>query len=190
MRVRSMSAFDGFLRIRVEQMNDDPTTGTLEIPMRTNVKFLTHLLLALTVSAAAACGGDGGSTGPEPGPGPAPADVSGTYSLNQVRTLSDLGGGGSALPCDFIDGSGDHLVFLGGTLILAADGTFDMKVQVTFKGNPSELTDHGSYAVSDGVIDFDSHKATPRLSDGTVSGNVITAHSQFGGIPFEIDLVK
>jgi len=88
-------------------------------------------------------------------------------------------------------GSGAHLVFLSGTLTLGADGAFDLKVQVTFKGNPSELTDYGTYTVSEGgTIDFNSQKSTPRLSTGTVNGNMITAHSQFGGIPFEIDVQK
>jgi hypothetical protein len=124
-------------------------------------------------------------------PGPTPsADINGTYALTQVRTLGHLSGGGSGLPVDFVDGSGDHLVFLSGTLILGADGTFDMKVQVTFKGNPSELTDYGTYSATSGGITFGSQKSTPRLSTGTVSGNQITAQSQFGGIPFEIDVVK
>jgi hypothetical protein len=100
------------------------------------------------------------------------------------------GSSASGLPVDFVDGSGDHLVFLSGTLALGADGTFDMKVQVTFKGNPSELTDYGTYSVTSGSITFSSQKSTPRLSTGTVSGNQITAQSQFGSIPFEIDVVK
>jgi hypothetical protein len=163
--------------------------------MRDILRIANRLVLAAAVIGAAACGGgdSGGSTGPsEPGPGnPPPADVSGSYSLKQVRSLGNLGGGGSGLPVTFIDGSGDQLVFLSGTLILAADGTFDMKVQVTFKGNPSELTDYGTYSVSGGgAIDFDSQKSTPRLSTGTVSGAKITAHSQFGGIPFEIDVER
>ena len=75
-------------------------------------------------------------------------------------------------------------------MTLGADGTFDMKVQVTFKGSPSELTDYGTYSVTGGSITFSSQKSTPRLSTGTVSGNQIRAQSQFGSIPFEIDVVK
>jgi hypothetical protein len=165
--------------------------------MRSTTKLATRLFLSLLIGAAAACEADGGSTAPEPGPGPAPApapapaDVSGSYSLTQVRTLGNLGGGGSGLPADFVDGSGDHLVFQSGALTLGSDGAFDLKVQVTFRGNASELTDYGTYSVSDGgVIDFDSQKSTPRLSNGAVSGNKITANSQFGGIPFEIDVQR
>jgi hypothetical protein len=157
--------------------------------MRTTIRTTTRLFLGLAVLAAAACGGGGDATAPSPDPAPS-GDINGTYALAQVRTLGHLSGGGSGLPVDFVDGSGDHLVFVSGTLTLAADGTFDMKVQVTFKGNPSELTDYGTYAVASGSITFSSQKSTPRLSTGTVSGNTITAQSQFGSIPFEIDVVK
>ena len=81
--------------------------------------------------ATAACGGDGDSTGPSGPSGPSnqpPADVSGSYALTQVRTLGNLGGGGSGLPVTFTDGSGDQLVFLSGTLLLGNDGTFDLSV--------------------------------------------------------------
>jgi hypothetical protein len=158
--------------------------------MRGTIRTTTRLLLGLAILGAAACGGGGGdATAPSPDPTPS-GDISGAYTLAQVRTLGHLSGGGSGLPVDFVDGSGDHLVFLSGTLTLGADGTFDMKVQVTFKGNPSELTDYGTYSASSGSISFSSQKSTPRLSTGTVSGNQITAQSQFGGIPFEIDVVK
>jgi len=156
--------------------------------MRTTIRSATRLLFGLVVAGTAACGGGADSTAPS---GPPPSGgISGSYALAQVRTLGNLSGGGSGLPVTFIDGSGDHLVFLSGTLTLAADGAFDMKVQVTFKGNPSELTDHGTYAASGSDITFSSDKATPRLSTGSVSGNQITARSQFGGIPFEIDVVR
>jgi hypothetical protein len=157
--------------------------------MRTTIRTTTRLFLGLAVLAAAACGGGGDATAPSPDPTPS-GDISGTYALTQVRTQGHLSGGGSGLPVDFVDGSGDHLVFVSGTLALAADGTFDMKVQVTFKGNPSELTDYGTCAVTSGSITFSSQKSTPRLSTGTVNGNKITAQSQFGSIPFEIDVVK
>jgi hypothetical protein len=156
--------------------------------MRTTIRSATRLLLGLVVAATAACSGGDDSTAPS---GPPPSGgVSGSYALSQVRTLGNLSGGGSGLPVTFIDGSGDHLVFLSGTLTMAADGAFDMKVQVTFKGNASELTDHGTYVVTGSDITYNSDKATPRLSTGSASGNQITARSQFGGIPFEIDVVK
>jgi hypothetical protein len=163
--------------------------------MRTTLKHITRLLLSITITAAAACGGDGGSTGPDPEPGPAPAPApapseSGTYSLTGVRTLGNLGGGGSGLPVNFIDGSGDHLTFLGGTLVLGTDGRFDLKVDVTFNGSSSQLTDYGTYSAQSGSVAFASEKSTPRLSTATASGNAITAKAQVGSVPFEIDLVK
>jgi hypothetical protein len=160
--------------------------------MHTTLRSATRLLLGLAVVAAAACGGeDGGSTGPTPNPEPSPSgEIAASYALTQVRTLGNLGGGGSGLPVTFTDGSGSQLVFLGGTLILGSDGAFDMKVQVTFKGNASEMTDYGTYSESGGSLSFQSQKSSPRLSTGTISGNKITANSQFGGIPFEIDVER
>jgi len=163
--------------------------------MRDTLRIATRLFLAVAVAGAAACGGGSdGSTGPsDPGPSAPsnPAEVGGSYALKQVRTLGHLGGGGSGLPVTFVDGAGHQLTFKSGTLVLGTDGTFDMKVQVTLGGNSGDLTDSGTYSVSGGgVIDFDSQKATPRLSTGTVSGNKITAQSQFAGIPFEIDVER
>jgi hypothetical protein len=161
--------------------------------MRSTLRSATRLLLTLAVVGATACGSGDDATAPSPGPEPTPppsGDVGGSYALKQVRTLGNLGGGGSGLPVTFVDGSGDQLVFNSGTLVLASDGTFDMKVQVTFKGSAAELTDYGTYSVAGGSIDFDSQKSTPRLSTATASGNKITANSQFGGIPFEIDLER
>jgi hypothetical protein len=161
--------------------------------MRNTLKIASRLLLAVIVAGAAACGdGSDGTTGPSTPPpgGGSSSEASGSYALAQVRTLGHLSGGGSGLPVTFIDGSGDHLVFLSGTLAMGADGSFDMKVQVTFKGNASELTDHGTYSVSGGNIVYASQKSTPRLSTGTLNGNQITAKSQFGGIEFEIDVVR
>jgi hypothetical protein len=164
--------------------------------MRGALRMATHLFLVLAAAGAAACGGDsGGSTGPSdppppPGGGTGSA-VEGSYGLQQVRTLGNLGGGGSGLPVTFIDGSGDHLTFVGGTLILTSGGSFDLKIQVTFNGSQSELTDYGTYSVSGGgVIDFDSQKATPRLSTASVNGSMITAKGQVGGIPFEWDVQR
>ena len=89
--------------------------------MQSTMRSVTRLLLGLAVVAAAACGGDnGGSTGPSPDPVPPPStsgDISGSYTLTQVRTLGHLGGGGSGLPVDFVDGSGAHLAFLSPTSI-------------------------------------------------------------------------
>jgi hypothetical protein len=158
--------------------------------MQTTLRSAARLLLGLAVVATAACGGDnGGSTAPNPDPVPG-SEMSGSYALTQVRTLGHLSGGGSGLPVSFTDGSGDQLVFQSGTLILGSDGAFDLKVQVTFKGNPSELTDYGTYSMSGGSVDFHSQKSSPRLSTGTISGNKITAHSEFGGIAFEIDVER
>lgn len=157
--------------------------------MRTMSRFAIDVLLGLIVAGAAACGGGGDATAPSPGPGDGP--VSGTYALTGVRTLGTLHGGGTGIPVTFTDGAGRPLVFEGGTLMLGADGIFDMVVQTRFNGSPTEMTDHGTYTVSGGgTIDFDSEKSTPRLSTGSLAGNQVKAFSQFGGIPFEITTVK
>lgn len=163
--------------------------------MRGMRSIITSLVVGLPLVAAAACGGSDatGPSGAGGGGGAGPsgsAGVSGSYALAEVRKLSNIGGGGSGLPVTFIDGSGDHFVFQGGQLILGSDGTYDMKVQITFRGDPSELTDYGTYTESNGALTFVSQKTTPRLSDGTLSGDKLTAHSQFGGLPFEIDLQR
>jgi hypothetical protein len=153
------------------------------------MRTATRLLLGLVVAGTAACGG-GGDDATAPSDPPAGGTVGGAYALSQVRTLGNLGGGGSGLPVTFTDGGGSQLVFLSGTLTMGSDGTFDMKVQVTLNGNAGELTDYGTYSASGASITFNSDKSTPRLSTATVSGNTMTAHSKFVGIPFEIDLVR
>jgi hypothetical protein len=165
--------------------------------MRTTMMHLTRRLAGTTLVALAlatgACGeDDSGSTGPEPGPGPgpAPSEVAGAYALTGCRTLGNLGGGGTGLPVNFVDGSGDNLTFIGGTLTLGADGRFDLKIDVTFNGSASVLTDYGTYSAQGASIEFASEKAKPRLSTAAVSGNQITARAQVGDIPFEIDLAK
>ena len=141
--------------------------------------------LALTT---AACGGDNDSTGP--GPGPAPADVSGTYGLTSLRALSNLGGGGNGLPVTFTDGSGSTLSFETGYLELRADGSYYLEVEAEFNGGGVTMSDEGTYDVSGASIDFTPTGDPARMRDGTVSGGSITAETQFGGIPFEIDLEK
>ena len=157
--------------------------------MRNFSKIATRAFALLAITGAVACsGGDDGGAGPS---SPTPAtDATGTYSLTQVRTLGNLGGGGSGLPVTFTDGSGDELVFLDGSLTIGTDGRFDLEVHVTFRGNPATMTDYGTYSTSGGSVTFSSEKSTPRLSTASQSGNTMTANSQFGGIPFEIDLVK
>jgi hypothetical protein len=139
--------------------------------------------LALTT---AACGGDGDSTGPAP----APADVSGIYDLTGMRTLGNLGGGGNGLPVTFTDGGGSTLKFESGQLELLADGTYWLEVEAEFNGGGVTMTDEGVYEVSGNAIDFTPDGDPARMRDGIVSGSSITAETQFGGIPFEIDLAK
>jgi hypothetical protein len=157
--------------------------------MRTMIRNATRLVFGLVVAATAACGGGGDDATAPSGPPPS-GNLAGGYTLTQVRTLGNLGGGGSGLPVTFTDGSGHQLAFLSGTLIMGSDGTFDMTVQSTYQGGPVELRDYGTYEAAGANITFHSTRSTPRLSTGTVSGNTMTAKSQFGGIPFEVDLVK
>jgi hypothetical protein len=137
--------------------------------------------------ATAACGGDdNGSTGPQD----PPADVSGTYALTSLRTLGNLGGGGNGLPVTFTDGSGSTLAFLGGELILNADGSYELAVEAEFNGGDVTMTDEGVYDVTGNVIDFTPTGDPARMRDGTISGSSMKAETQFGGIPFEINLQK
>jgi hypothetical protein len=52
------------------------------------------------------------------------------------------------------------------------------------------MSDEGAYEVSGNVIDFTPAGDPARMRDGVVSGGSITAETQFGGIPFEIELQK
>ena len=138
--------------------------------------------------ATAACGGDdnNGSTGPQP----VPADVSGSYNLTSLRTLGSLGGGGNGVPVTFTDGSGSTLTFKGGYLALNADGTYELAVDAAFNGGDVTLTDEGVYDLTGSAIDFTPTGDPARMRDGVISGTSMTAETQFGGIPFEIDLQK
>ena len=136
----------------------------------------------------AACGGD--DNGPSGPSAPAPADVSGTYALTSLRTLGNLGGGGNGVPVTFTDGSGSTLTFNTGHLTLNSDGSYELEVEAQFNGGDVTMTDEGSYDVSGNSIDFTPSGDPARMKDGTISGSSMTAETQFGGIPFEIDLQK
>ena len=155
------------------------------IPLRR----LAGIALTSLALATAACGGDNDPSGPS-APAPAPADVSGTYALKSLRTLGKLGGGGNGLPVTFTDGSGSTLTFRSGHLALSADGSYELEVDAEFNGGAITMTDEGLYDVSGNSIDFTPTGDPARMKDGTISGTSMTAGTQFGGIPFEIDLQK
>jgi hypothetical protein len=94
------------------------------------------------------------------------------------------------LPVTFTDGGGSSLRFESGHLELLADGTYWLEVEAEFKGNAVTMSDEGVYDVSGNAIDFTPTGDPARMRDGIVSGSSITAETQFGGIPFEIDLAK
>lgn len=149
-------------------------------------RFIGTAFTTLAVATAACGGDDNGSTGPQP----VPADVSGTYALTSLRSLGSLGGGGNGLPVTFTDGSGSTLTFSNGELILNADGSYTLEVEAEFNGGGVTLTDEGLYDLAGNAIDFTPTGDPARMRDGTISGTSMTAETQFGGIPFEIDLQK
>jgi hypothetical protein len=149
-------------------------------------RFIGTAFTTLAVATAACGGDDDGSTGPQP----VPADVSGTYSLTSLRSLGSLGGGGNGLPVTFTDGSGSTLTFSTGVMVLNADGSYTLEVEAEFNGGGVTLTDEGLYDLTGNAIDFTPTGDPARMRDGTISGTSMTAETQFGGIPFEIDLQK
>ncbi len=152
------------------------------------LRRFTGIAFATLALATAACGGDDGEDAT--GPGPLPADISGTYALTGLRTLGNLAGGGDGLPVTFTDGSGSTLTFLSGRLVLGADGSYGLEVEAEFNGGGVTLSDEGFYDADGALIDFEPTGDPQRMVSGTVSGNSITAETQFGGIPFEINLSK
>jgi hypothetical protein len=153
-----------------------------------SLRRLAGTALTTLALATAACGGDddNGSTGPQP----VPADVSGTYSLTSLRTLGNLQGGGHGLPVTFTDGGGSTLTFLSGHITLNADGSYELEVEAEFNGGDVVMDDEGVYDISGNAIDFSPTGDPARMKDGIISGTTMTAETQFGGIPFEIDLEK
>ncbi|HUF34902.1 MAG TPA: hypothetical protein VMN37_03080 [Gemmatimonadales bacterium] len=152
-----------------------------------SLRRVAGVALTALALATAACGGDGEDS---TGPGPVPADVSGTYGLTGLRTLGNLNGGGNGLPVTFTDGGGSTLTFLGGELVLAADGSYTLEVEAQFNGGGVTMTDEGLYQVQGAGIDFDPTGDPQRMVSGAINGTSIKAQTQFGGIPFEIDLSK
>lgn len=152
-----------------------------------SLRRVAGVALTALALATAGCGGDGEDS---TGPGPVPADVSGTYGLTKLRTLGNLSGGGNGLPVTFTDGSGSTLTFLGGELVLTTNGTYTLEVEAQFNGGGVTMTDEGLYQVQGASIDFDPTGDPKRMVSGTISGPSIKAQTQFGGIPFEIDLSK
>jgi hypothetical protein len=150
-------------------------------------RFVGTALTSLALATAACGGDDNGPSGPSE---PPPADVSGTYVLTGLRTLGNLGGGGNGLPVTFTDGSGSTLTFSSGQLTLNGDGSYVLEVEAEFNGGGVTMDDEGLYDVSGNSIDFFPSGDPARMKDGTISGTAMTAGTQFGGIPFEIDLQK
>lgn len=146
--------------------------------------FLTGCLALLV--ATAACSDDSNDIA---GTG-APVEVPGSYALSQVTSKGNLGGGGSGLPVTFTDGGGNKLTFKSGWLDLDANGDYDLEVQANYRGNDLEMTDWGTYNQSGAAVTFTSTSGNPRLFTATMQGATLTVQSQFGSIPFEIELRK
>jgi hypothetical protein len=154
-------------------------------------RFAGIALTSLALATAACGGDDDGPSGPSaPAPAPAPADVSGTYDLTRLRALGNLGGGGNSLPVTFLGGGGATLTFNSGHLTLNSDGSYELEVEAVYNGGGVTMDDQGTYDVSGNSIGFTPTGSPARMKDGTISGSSMTAETQFGGIPFEIDLQK
>jgi hypothetical protein len=149
-------------------------------------RFAGIALTSLALATAACGGDDDGPSGPS---APAPADVSGTYNLTRLRALGNLGGGGNGLPVTFIGGGGSTMTFNSGHLTLKSDGTYELEVEYVHNGSGT-MSDEGTYDVTGNSIDFTPTGSPARMKDGTISGSSMTAETQFGGIPFEINLQK
>jgi hypothetical protein len=151
-------------------------------------RFVGTVIASLALVTAACGGDDSGSTGPSDPP--APSNASGVYALTSLRTLGHLGGGGSGLPVTFTDGSGSTLTFKSGELVMTAGGAYTLEVKAAYNGGNITMSDEGHYSVAGSTIDFTPTGSPARMKDGTISGNKITAQTQFGGIPFEIKVAK
>ena len=151
-------------------------------------RFVGTAIATLALVTAACGGDDSGSTGPsDPPPS---SNASGVYALTSLRTLGHLGGGGSGLPVTFTDGSGSTLTFKSGELVMTAGGAYTLEIKAAYNGGDITMSDEGHYSVAGSAIDFDPTSSTKRMKDGSISGNKITANTQFGGIPFEIHVAK
>jgi hypothetical protein len=94
------------------------------------------------------------------------------------------------LPVSFTDGGGSTLTFLSGYITLNADGGYELEVEAEYNGGEVVMDDQGVYDISGNSIDFSPTGDPARMKDGIISGSSLTAETQFGGIPFEIDLEK
>ncbi len=153
-----------------------------------SLRRFAGIALTSLALATAGCGGD--DSGPSGPSAPAPADVSGTYDLTRLRALANLGGGGNSLPVTFIGGGGSTLTFKSGHLTLNSNGSYELEVAAVYNGGDVTMDDQGTYDVTGSSIDFTPTGSPARMKDGTISGSSMTAETQFGGIPFEIDLKK
>jgi hypothetical protein len=71
--------------------------------------------------------------------------------------------------------------------VLAADGSCTLVRP--FNGSSDHDRRRG-YVLSGSAIDFNPTGSPARMKEGSVKGNKITATTQFGRIPFEIDVAK
>lgn len=134
--------------------------------------------LALVVVTAAACSSD--SSGPSPSP-----STGSTYTMTGVTTLANLGGGGPGLPVTFTDGAGKTLKFENGSLVLEADGTYNLTVNVVYKDDAYDAGDLGTYSMEGNTVSLNS-----TLDDGSytavVAGSALTVTYRVKGINFDL----
>jgi len=122
------------------------------------------------VAIAAACSSDS-STGPT-------KTVAGSYPMSTAR--------GMPVPRTFTDAKGSKLTIEGGSMILDADGTYQLKYKGKLNALTFDLTDEGTYKLSGPTVSF-----TPDDGDAPYTGrlegkSVLVNGFRIAGVGFDL----
>jgi hypothetical protein len=147
---------------------------------RVRLSALT-LMTAVAFGTLAACSDDPA--------GPSPA-TPGTYQLTSVQSLDGLTSSGSGLPITFVDDAGTTLRFNNGSLVLGADGEFDLILSVVLRDDAFDAGDLGKYTANGSTVSFASELDSYTFN-GTTSGSTLTVSSyDVVGKQFELKLKR